>query len=645
MKRDWNQSADSLASAALRRESEVVIVKDEEHQDLMTLNRLDELLIAKNDGATLNITAVTRSRKKCRPQVLQKEIAYLRGDVQGLTSDETKSCRYETDESGLLFYFPSTKQSDEDRDLMAKLVVPETLQNDLMHHYHSSLEGDHQGIGRTYHKIRAHSTGADYIRVYNATWVNCETGKGRPTIHGESPCNLQATYPFQIIGMGHIPSLPRSYRRNTELLIWIDLFTGYVAAKASASRTAQTAAENYEEYVFRGFGASETIRHDREPGFMSDFFRSFNKIVGQRQRATMAYRPQANGTTERMVGTLTRAIKMYVEDVDQRDWDEYAERLTFALNTAQDRRTKNDLSEDFQKEFGLDIDDIEYKPLQSLDNILCVNGKTLENYGLTVLQDYELEVAGDEQVTGDLIQQELNAYPLEQLEPSAEMVTRLNANQQDIFDQVISAIETPEMGLEGAIVVAVASNGITATLLTICRTAHSMFRILLKPNEHSACCISKQSQKATLIRQARLIIWDEAPMMHRSCFEAVDRTFRDIMDNDTEPFGGKVIVFSGDHRQIPPVLKNTTRAETVKACFKVSPLWGHLRQVHLTENMRVKTAPDPDGAAELAEFSDFLLQIGEGQFPSNPDIGEGDICIPRDTGLVRNRQVPTSDDD
>ncbi|POM58456.1 Reverse transcriptase [Phytophthora palmivora] len=30
-------------------------------------------------------------------------------------------------------------------------------------------------------------------------------------------------------------------------------------------------------------------------------------------------------------------VKMYVGDVDQRDWDEYAERLTFALNTAQDR--------------------------------------------------------------------------------------------------------------------------------------------------------------------------------------------------------------------------------------------------------------------------------------------------------------------
>uniref|UniRef100_A0AAV1VET2 Reverse transcriptase n=1 Tax=Peronospora matthiolae TaxID=2874970 RepID=A0AAV1VET2_9STRA len=137
--------------------------------------------------------------------------------------------------------------------------------------------------------------------------------------------------------MDHIPSLPKSIKGNTELLIWVDLFSGYVIAKASSSRTAQTIAENYEECVFRRFGASEAIRHDREPGFMSDFFRAFSRIVGQKQRATMAYRPQANGTAERMVQTLTHSLKMYVAEVDQRDWDEYAERLTFAINTAQDR--------------------------------------------------------------------------------------------------------------------------------------------------------------------------------------------------------------------------------------------------------------------------------------------------------------------
>ena len=128
-----------------------------------------------------------------------------------------------------------------------------------------------------------------------------------------------------------------SFKRNKELLIGVDLFSGYVVAKASESRTAQTIAEKYEECVFRRFGASKVIRHDREQVFMSDFFRAFNRIVGQKQRATMAYRPQANGTAERMAQTLTRAIKMYVSDANQRDWDEYAERLTYAINTTPDR--------------------------------------------------------------------------------------------------------------------------------------------------------------------------------------------------------------------------------------------------------------------------------------------------------------------
>lgn len=70
---------------------------------------------------------------------------------------------------------------------------------------------------------------------------------------------------------------------------------------------------------------------------MSNYFRALNRIAGQKQRATMAHQPQANGTAKRMVQTLTRALKMYVTDVDQKGWDKYWERLTFALNTAQDR--------------------------------------------------------------------------------------------------------------------------------------------------------------------------------------------------------------------------------------------------------------------------------------------------------------------
>ncbi|POM57309.1 LOW QUALITY PROTEIN: Reverse transcriptase [Phytophthora palmivora] len=75
MKRDCNQSTDSLASASLHREDGVVIATEEERLDQMTLNRLDELLIAKNDAITVKITAITRSRKKCCGEVDLNDLA------------------------------------------------------------------------------------------------------------------------------------------------------------------------------------------------------------------------------------------------------------------------------------------------------------------------------------------------------------------------------------------------------------------------------------------------------------------------------------------------------------------------------------------------------------------------------------------
>lgn len=71
-----------------------------------------------------------------------------------------------------------------------------------------------------------------------------------------------------------------------------------------------------------------SIRHDRT---RISFRRSAVKL-NKKTRATLA-----NGIAERMVQTLTHALKMYVADVNQQDWDEYEERQTFALNTAHDR--------------------------------------------------------------------------------------------------------------------------------------------------------------------------------------------------------------------------------------------------------------------------------------------------------------------
>lgn len=74
-------------------------------------------------------------------------------------------------------------------------------------------------------------------------------------------------------------------------------------------------------------------------------------------------------------------------------------------------------------------------------------------------------------------------------------------------------------------------------------------------DDNFRCNISKQSSLACLIRDAKLIVWDEASMAKKNMIEALDALLRDIMDVDTM-FGGKVVVFGGDFRQTLPVVRN-----------------------------------------------------------------------------------------
>ncbi|GMF18641.1 unnamed protein product [Phytophthora fragariaefolia] len=71
---------------------------------------------------------------------------------------------------------------------------------------------------------------------------------------------------------------------------------------------------------------------------MNEVFTRFRELLGSKQRATLAYRPQANGPHERSVQTVIRSVKAYIAEADQSDWDEHAERLMFALNTSLMRR-------------------------------------------------------------------------------------------------------------------------------------------------------------------------------------------------------------------------------------------------------------------------------------------------------------------
>jgi hypothetical protein len=59
-----------------------------------------------------------------------------------------------------------------------------------------------------------------------------------------------------------------------------------------------------------------------------------------------------------------------------------------------------------------------------------------------------------------------------------------------------------------------------------------------------------------MLNKTSVVLWDET---HRNCFEALDKTLRDILrctnkNSDKMPFGGMTVVLGGDFRQILPLV-------------------------------------------------------------------------------------------
>ncbi|XP_054801556.1 uncharacterized protein LOC129305588 [Prosopis cineraria] len=284
--------------------------------------------------------------------------------------------------------------------------------------------------------------------------------------------------------------------------------------------------------------------------------------------------------------------------------------------------------------------------LFEINQLLQANGKSLTDYPTLP----RLEAHKHIDVTNHLIMHELNVNRENLQLESQKLISSLTKEQKTIFHSIMSSIGTSSQGFffvygyggtgktflwnalittiraKGQIVLAVASSAIAATLLPSGRTAHSRFVIPIEINEDSICNIKHSSPLANLLRETTLIIWDEAPMIKRHYIEAFDRSLRDIMFID-EPFGGKCVVMGGDFQQILPVIPKGARADIVNASINSSYLWNSCIIFKLTKNMRLSTALTLETTAEINQFANWLLDVGDGNL-SLPNDGMAKIEIP-----------------
>ncbi|XP_072087026.1 uncharacterized protein [Arachis hypogaea] len=221
------------------------------------------------------------------------------------------------------------------------------------------------------------------------------------------------------------------------------------------------------------------------------------------------------------------------------------------------------------RELTMSDDEIKQLCLMDIDKILHSYGKTLKDYPpmpLTTEVDSSL-------LTERVIREELNFNSDDLKKNVSDMLAIATPERRYALDKIVTAV--------GDIVLNIASSSIASLLLPNRRTAHSRFKIPLNITEDSVWNIKPGSPQVMLLLKAKLIIWDEALMVSRYCYEVPDKCLGDIMSGlcngtrlQVKKFGNHVIeceVLTGNnvgHIALIPRMNMVPTNETVPVRFQ-----------------------------------------------------------------------------
>ncbi|XP_076932558.1 uncharacterized protein LOC143598148 [Bidens hawaiensis] len=317
-------------------------------------------------------------------------------------------------------------------------------------------------------------------------------------------------------------------------------------------------------------------------------------------------------------------------------------------------------------ELSLNEEQLKNLTLLEIENFFVPNNSTLRKYKEMPFPDKD----SISRATNPLMVEELS-YDTETMSNEFNhLFNSLTDEQQGVFNEIMNSLVAKRGGVffvygyggtgkmylwktlsasirsKGEVVLNVASSGIVSLLLEGGRTAHSRFLILINLIEDSQCPVKGNTDVYELLKKTSLIIWDKAPMIQKHAFEALDRTLKDVVAGDPANtsealFGGKVVVFGGDFRQILPVVTNGTRSEFVNASINSSYIWSKCKLLKLTKNMRLIVGCGSSNLEEIKEFADWLLDICEGNV-GGPNDGESIVEILDDL-LILNSLDPIGD--
>jgi hypothetical protein len=183
----------------------------------------------------------------------------------------------------------------------------------LIEMVHASADGGHSGNLGTYRKLKNYFFWKGLKSDVQAWVSECDCCQ-RNKHENVSPPGLLQPLPipeqaWRHVTMDFITGLPKSEGKDV-IMVVVDRFTKYSHFVAlNHPYTAKVVAKEFMNSICKLHGIPESIISDRDPIFLSAFWKELFELLGTDLKLTTAYHPQTDGQSERVNACLETFLR------------------------------------------------------------------------------------------------------------------------------------------------------------------------------------------------------------------------------------------------------------------------------------------------------------------------------------------------